>query len=171
VVGERQVTPFLFDAGDSFNCDFKKTDTWQITSYKLRSKDLLLPSKTVKLYCGTATYGFTHIRARHQWGTKAHPNSWEKLRASATAALGKTAPYSWDDFMDNAIKDTLFTTSPRPSALPNSMGCWSAPFHIWKGSRIYSSWYANTIISRSGHHIVTAYLSDPGKTSDCDGNT
>ncbi|WP_251448164.1 hypothetical protein [Microbacterium sp. USTB-Y] len=69
--------------------------------------------------------------------------------------------------MDHAIKATLDMPQPPAVALSNDKACFSAPYHIWQGTKIYSSWYANTISSVNNNIVITAYLSDSYWTSDC----
>lgn len=173
---EPGITPYLFDPGDSLNCDLLNDANWTITNYFHYATDhpttgnSWVPQGYTPLLCGTdTTSGFKHIRYRHQWGNTLHPHSWEAFRQSAIDAGASTA-FSWDDYMDKAIKDTLDFPYPYPSDQGNGKACFSVDFYVWVGDEIYSSWYANTILSVNNNRVITAYLSDNNYYSDCDEN-
>ncbi len=120
------------------------------------------------LLCGTdATSGYEHIRQRHQWSSPNFPNSWETVRSSASDALGYTAPQSWDEFMAHAVEDTLdYDVLPEHNNAQQK-ACFAMPFNIWKGEKIYASYFANTVVSKSNYIIITAFLSNNSQASAC----
>lgn len=172
--GDPPVTPFLFDIGDSIACDLANNADHVIATipdtFPYANGNLTIwPGGDVDLACGTdTTSGFKHIRARHQFGVPGHPNSWELLRSSASAALGYETSYSWDDFMFDASKDAIAWSYPTPvKQSSNQTTCFSADYYIWKGDVPYSQWKANVIVSYTSFEIVTSFLSDYSWVSDC----
>lgn len=140
-------------------------DSWPYTNGSLT----IWSGGDIDLECGTEdTSGFKHIRDRHQFASWNHPNGWETVRASASAALGYESPQTWDEFMIHAVEDTLDYSMPTPVVnYANDTVCFSAPFNIFVGGSIYASYYANTVVSRSNYTFVTAYLSDISYASAC----
>ncbi|WP_146114380.1 hypothetical protein [Microbacterium sp. MYb72] len=163
-----------FNPIDSLQCDVMNNadhvliDDMYTYAYA-NGAEVLWPGGDVDLLCGTdTTSGFKHIRSRHQWPGVGGSNGWETVRASASAALGYTAPQTWDEFMIHAVHDTLDYSFPEPVVnQAQQKVCFSAPFHIWKGTQVYATYYANTVVSKSNFIVVTAFLSNSSYFSAC----
>lgn len=164
-----------FNPNDSLQCDALNNADYvlaDIYSYAYSSPDgsqTLWPGGDIDLLCGTDnSSGFKHIRSRHQYPSFGAIHGWETVRASASDALGYTAPQSWDEFMIHAVHDTLDYSYPSPQVNNEKQKvCFSAPFHIYKGASIYASYYANTVVSKNNFIIVTAFLSNVSQASAC----
>lgn len=164
-----------FNPVDSLQCDALNNADHvieEIHSFPYSTPDgsqILWPGGDIDLLCGTDnSSGFKHIRYRHQWPSFGATNGWETVRASASAALGYTSPQSWDEYMIHAVQDTLDYSYPSPQVNNDQQKvCFSAPFNIYKGTSVYASYYANTIVSKNNFRIVTAYLSNVSQASAC----
>ncbi|MEN2741249.1 hypothetical protein ABCS02_25980 [Microbacterium sp. X-17] len=164
-----------FNPGDVAACNLANNPNWVIVEnihtfpYDNGSGNPAWSGGDVDLLCGTeTTSGFKHIRDRHQWGQIGSPNGWETVRASASGALGYQSPQSWDEYMIHAVHDTLDYANPYPAVNQEQQKvCFSAPFHIWKGTQIYASYYANTVLSKSNYIVITAFLSNNSQASAC----
>ncbi|MBF4562347.1 hypothetical protein ITJ43_09355 [Microbacterium sp. VKM Ac-2870] len=158
---------------DILQCDFFNNadhvvwtvDTWPREDFY---GNLIWSGGDVDLLCGTdATSGYKHIRQRHQNPSPNFWNGWETVRASASAALGYESPQKWDEYMTHAVEDTLdYDPAPWVNNAEQKI-CFSAPFNIYKGSAIYASYYANTVVSKSNYVIITSFLSNQSQASAC----
>lgn len=150
----------LFDPSDSLFCDGANDPNHVVETHYTYGFPLL-SAGNVDLFCGTNTsMGFKHIRARHQWNPPGYTGSWEGVRAAATAALGYTAPLTWDDYMWDAVKVTLDIPITPPYATGPGKLCFTSDYYIWKGSEKAAAFYVNTIVSQNNRLVITAYPSD-----------
>ncbi len=68
--------------------------------------------------------------------------------------------------MVRAVNDALTQSNPYPVYNKvNNTVCFSAPYYIFKGTRVYASYYVNVVVSKSNHSLVTAYPSNSFKSA------
>lgn len=165
VADEPQVSPYLFDPVDAFNCEVLKNpnhmiveiDTWEIQT---PTGGFLWPGGDTDLLCGTATTsGWWHIQSRHEKSSPMHPYSWTTIREAAKDALGYEPSATWDDFMWNAVMDS-FEFPFASSSAGNNKVCLSTTMSIWEGTTPVDTFWVNTVAARDNMLIVTAYPSD-----------
>lgn len=160
ISGEPEASTNLFDPVDSLQCDALGNAGHVIETHYVYQFNIY-PAGLIDLKCGTdTTSGFKHIRFRHQWAPPGYVGSWEGVRQAASNELGYPAPETWDDFMWNAVTDSLDQPIAPPVAQEGNKVCFSTTFNIWRGTKPVALFWVNTIMSVNNRIVITAYPSD-----------